>query len=380
MNGIVDLLGLAVVLSGFYFFIAFFLGLFPEPKIIERFIKKPRVAVLIAMRNEQNYIADCLASLKEQTYSAQLYDVLVLNDASTDDSPQIAKRFTEENSHIKLIDVKDSYAGLTGKMNVLTQGLKQINHEIVLITDADCVVPVTWIENMVRYFTDHVGLVGGFTSLFPFREIKISKDSKNLFARVQALDWAFLQTMNAFNSNAGKPISILGNNFGFRLKAYQQVGGFEKIGFSVTEDFALMEAIRRQTDWKIIHTIDPKTAIYSHPLPDLKSFFQQRLRWIKGGRSMRPWGYFVTIFSVITHLAVIANLLLNQVSLFNLVPFLLLFTADLMVLLKPLRRLKIMGLLKDFLFFEIFYFVYLLIFSVFGIFNTDVIWKDRKLN
>ena len=95
---------------------------------------------------------------------------------------------------------------------------------------------------------------------------------------------------------------------------------------------------------------------------------------------MRPWGYFVTIFSVITHLAVIANLLLNQVSLFNLVPFLLLFTADLMVLLKPLRRLKIMGLLKDFLFFEIFYFVYLLIFSVFGIFNTKVIWKDRKLN
>ena len=207
MNGIVDLLGLAVVLSGFYFLIAFFLGLFPEPQIIERFTKKPRVAVLIAMRNEQNYIADCLASFKEQTYPAQLYDVLVLNDASTDDSPQIAKRFAEENSHIKLIDVKDSYAGLKGKMNVLAQGLKQIDHEIVLITDADCVVPNTWIENMVRYFTDHVGMVGGFTSLFPFGKLKISNNSKNLFARVQALDWAYLQTMNAFISNAGKPIS-----------------------------------------------------------------------------------------------------------------------------------------------------------------------------
>ncbi len=379
MNGMDWLLQLAWILSGLYFLIAFVLSLFPEPKRIKKLTKKPRVAVLVAMRNEEKYIADCLKSLSEQTYPAELYDVLVLNDSSTDASPRIAEQFSEKFDQIKVVDITSSYANLKGKMNVLAQGLKQVEHDIVLITDADCVVPKTWIENMVHYFGDNIGLVGSFTSLFPFGNLKISKINRSLFARVQALDWAFLQTMNVFNSNAGKPISILGNNFGFRLKAYQQVGGFEQIGFSVTEDFALMEAIRCQTDWKIIHIIDPRTAIYSHPLPNFKSFFHQRLRWVHGGKSMRPWGYFVTFFSVFTHLALLINWVLRPDAIITFVPFFFLFAADLRVLLTPLRRLKITNLLKDFFFFELFYFAYLLIFGVAGLFSRKVIWKEREL-
>ncbi|NOX88068.1 MAG: glycosyltransferase, partial [Calditrichaeota bacterium] len=261
---------ITLIFAILYLTIALILLAFPQPKA--RKVKaRVRVAVLIAMRNEQEYIADCLTSLSRQDYDPAFFDVFILDDRSADRSPEIARKFTRRFSNFHLISVKNDLPGLKGKMNVLAQGLKLIDHELVLITDADCAAPKTWISRMVSYFSPGVGMVGALTVLYPFDEIAVSDPQKNLFAKVQALDWIFLQTLASANSNAGKPITILGNNFAFRKKTYEQVGGFEAIGFSVTEDFALMEAVRKKTSWKIIHTLDPENSIYSHPSPDLRS-------------------------------------------------------------------------------------------------------------
>ncbi len=369
---------LALSLAGFYLLIVLSLHLFPEPRPFNALQQFPKVAILIAVRNEEKYLTDCLSSLEKQTYPDEFYDVFVLNDRSDDQSPIIANNFVQKNKNFFLINIKKDEAGLKGKMNALAQGLKKLEHDIVLITDADCVVPATWIERTVHYFTPRVGLVGSFTCLYPFDDLRPTNVETHLFARIQALDWAFLQSMNFLNSNAGKPVSVLGNNFAFRLKAYREVGGFEKIGFSVTEDFALMEAIRKKTHWHIRHTIDPENAIYSHPLENLKNFVQQRLRWIKGGRKMRPWGYCITFFSVITHLIIIMNVILNLNIWFSYLPFIPLFMADFLVLQKPLKRLKLTKLFKDFFAFEIFYFFYLIFFSLRGLMPLTIEWKGRK--
>ncbi|MHB2155381.1 glycosyltransferase [Calditrichota bacterium GD2] len=371
------LLVIALFLAFFYLGLTIALSLFPAPSALTE-SSKLRVAVLIAMRNEENFIGDCLTALAKQTYPADLYDVFVLNDGSTDRSPMIAEQFARQNSNFHVLHIKENYAGLRGKMNVLAQGLQKIDHPLVLITDADCVVSQTWIERMTRYFSPEVGMVGGFTSLFPFGKLNITQPELSFFARIQALDWAYLQAMAALNSNAGKPISILGNNFAFRLEAYRQVGGFERIGFSVTEDFALMEAIRKQTQWKIIHTIDPLNAVYSHPLPNFKSFFQQRLRWIAGGKKMRPWGYFVTLFSAVTHLTTLIALFFNFTYWAVWLAPTFLMAADFFVLFAALKKLTLRQLLKYFAGFEMFYFFYLIAFSLLSAAPLKVEWKGRR--
>ncbi len=372
------LLQLTFGLAVLYAVLTFVLSRFPPPQPQNQTPFK--VAVLIAMRNEENVIADCLNSLQQQTYPTSQFEVFVLDDASTDASVPIATQFVKNNSNFHLLKITTPVAQLTGKMNVLAQGLRHLDHDLVLITDADCVVPPTWIERMVSYFEEQVGMVGGFTCLFPFDELNITRPKTGFWAKVQALDWAYLQAMAAFNSNAGKPISILGNNFAFRLKAYKEVGGFEKIGFSVTEDFALMEALRKQTQWKIVHTLDAQNTVYSHPLPDLKSFFRQRLRWIKGGKAMRPWGYFVTFFSTLTHFFVLLALFWHFSNVQFWVALGLLFISDFFTLLQPLKTLRLTHLLKTFWGFEIFYFAYLLIFSVLSFLPLKISWKDRSLS
>ncbi len=370
---------ITLIFAILYLTIALILLAFPQPKA-QKIKPRMRVAVLIAMRNEQEYIGDCLTSLSRQDYDPEFFDVFILDDRSADRSPEIAREFTGRFSNFHLISVKNELPGLKGKMNVLAQGLKQIDHELVLITDADCVAPKTWISRMVSYFSPEVGMAGALTVLYPFDESAVSNPQKNLFAKVQALDWIFLQTLASANSNAGKPITILGNNFAFRKETYEQVGGFEAVGFSVTEDFALMEAVRKKTSWKIIHTLDPENSIYSHPSPDLRSFFRQRYRWIKGGKSVRPWGLFILSFSVITHLLILVSSLLSIANLFTVLSLFILLTTDFAILTAPLKKLRLVALLKHFIWFELFYFAYLLVFGVFFFLPLKVRWKGRNLS
>ena len=112
-----------------------------------------------------------------------------------------------------------------------------ISGEIILVTDADCQVNPGWAEAIVAHFTPETGMVGGVTLL------EYPKDDSGFWARLQALDWLFLQAIASGMTGAGRPVSILGNNFAFRRAAYDETGGFRRIGFSLTEDMALMQAI-----------------------------------------------------------------------------------------------------------------------------------------
>ncbi|NOX88465.1 MAG: hypothetical protein GXO77_05525, partial [Calditrichaeota bacterium] len=138
--------------------------------------------------------------------------------------------------------------------------------------------------------------------------------------------------------------------------------------------------VRKKTSWKIIHTLDPENSIYSHPSPDLRSFFRQRHRWIKGGKSVRPWGLFILSFSVITHLLILLSSLLSITGLFTLLSLLVLLTTDLAILIAPLKKLRLVALLKHFIWFELFYFAYLLVFGVFFFLPVKVRWKGRNLS
>jgi len=337
----------------------------------------PRVAVLIAMRNEEHYIADCLTSLTAQNYPKDKYDVFILDDGSTDRSPSIARAFCARESNFHYQPVAPGVSGLFGKMNALAQGIRKTRHDIIMITDADCVVPSGWISGNVAYFSGDIGMVGHLTVLYPHGRLRPSRAERSLFAEIQALDWLFLQTLAAKNSHMGKPITILGNNFSFRRVAYDQVGGFETLGFSVTEDFALMEAIRKQTHWKVTHTLDPQTAIYSHPVPTLKAFVQQRFRWIRGGRKARPWGIFIMSLAVFTHfsfLLTIANG--HQTSaLWGLLGGVVL--SDFGMLYPTVRKLGLRSLLTFFPLFEIFYWLYSLFFALLYFLPVKVRWKGR---
>lgn len=338
----------------------------------------PRVSVLIAMRNEEKNIAHCLEAFEKQTYPDGLFKICIIDDQSDDESPAIARSFTERYDHFEMRTITEEKYGLRGKMNALAQAMEDTDSDIILITDADCIVPRDWIRTFVSYFQENVGLVGGFTLLYPLPDRSVPKKRFGLFDKIQALDWAFLQIVGAYCSYTGKPAAVLGNNFGFRKAAYDEVGGFKKIGFSVTEDYALMRAIKNTGHWKIHQTLDPENTIFSFPVHSLKAFYTQRKRWVTGGKSADLWTYFLMLQTVFIHAALIISLFIHGALLWKGILWAIILGFDYYILSTELNRFRLYSLKRYFLFFELFYFLYTIFFGIVSVFPSRVSWKGRS--
>lgn len=337
---------------------------------------RPRVSVLVAARNEERHLPACLQALVQSNYPAAQLEILVIDDRSTDQTRQIAASFAQRYSCVRVLALTQRLAGMSGKASALCQGLAHATGEIILVTDADCLVPSTWVAAMVRHFTPQTGLVGGFTLLSPFHTLRPAQATDHLYGRVQTLDWMFLLTIGAGAAGWGKPVSILGNNFGFRRQAYEQVGGYRVIGFTIIEDFALMQKIVRETAWQVRFPLEAAAAIYSFPPASWREFLRQRQRWAAGGKEMGllAKSLMVVGFSVQLGLALAAVLAPALLA----AGLLLKLGSDFMLLWRCAAALRAQPLLRSFLFFELYFFLYSFALAPTIMLPATVHWKGVR--
>lgn len=372
-----------VLLSiGFYVCVALLLAcgtIFFTPPPSKPNTALPQVTILLAARNEERRLPDCLASLLQSDYPTDKLQIVIVNDRSTDRTSEIAAAFARRDERIHVLMLSQRLSNMSGKASALCQGMKHARGEIVLLTDADCIVPPTWVAAMVAQFSPEVGLVGGFTLLSPtpaLRRIIPPSHREQLFAKIQTLDWMYLLTVGAGAAGLGKPVSILGNNFGFRREAYEQAGGYEKLDFSIIEDFALMSKIVRTTNWRVRFSLDAATTIFSFPSPTWREYIQQRMRWAAGGKEVGWFAKLLMIVAFLAHLAVVLAAFISlSIALFGL---LLILLADGALLWRCATRLQCKSLLKYFPLFEIYFVVYSLVLAVTVLFPTTVNWKGRR--
>ena len=333
------------------------------------------VSVLVAARNEEKYLPACLEALTRSDFPQEKFEILVIDDRSTDRTLPIAEMFAQRHSNVRVVPLTHRLSGMSGKASALCQGLAHATGDLILITDADCIVPPSWISAMAQHFTPDTGLVGGFTLLTPLRgqTRAPSPSHDNLFAKIQTLDWMYLLTAGAGAAGWGKPVSILGNNFGFRRAAYDHVGGYEAIGFTIVEDFALMQKIVRDTKWRVRFPLDPTAAIYSFPPATWRDFFHQRQRWAAGGKEM---GWLAKFLMILAFCALAAIVLAGFISWkLLLVGLAAKLFMDALLLWRCAAALRCKPLLRYFLFFEFYFFIYSFMFAPTILLPATVHWK-----
>jgi cellulose synthase/poly-beta-1,6-N-acetylglucosamine synthase-like glycosyltransferase len=326
----------------------------------------PYVSVIVAARNEEQNLPECLASLAAQSYPTDCYEVIVANDGSTDRTAQICERFAAEHPNFRTFCTKEDPT-LTGKPNALAQAIELSKGEIILITDADCRVPATWVEFTAKRFSPDVGLVGGMTL----------QESNTRFGGVQSLDWALILGIASSSTALGNPLGSIGNNLSFRRKAYDEVGGYRNIAFSVTEDYSLVQAIIRTGKWNYLYPIDDRVLVESKPCPTVRAIVQQKHRWGKGGLDMKLWGFVIMAVSFGIHAALVWDFLWFNIS-STAVVLLVKMIADYAFLYRILFRLKKTDQLKYFYWFEFYYALYVLVLPFLVFFGGKVDWKGRR--
>jgi cellulose synthase/poly-beta-1,6-N-acetylglucosamine synthase-like glycosyltransferase len=331
-------------------------------------IKNPHfpATVIVSARNEAENILACLQSLEALDYPENLLEIIVVNDRSEDETEQIITEFIDQKPCFKYFKISKSIPDLSGKASAISQAIEQSQGEIIFITDADCVVPENWIKKTILYFAGQVGMVAGFTLL---------NFSRGTFNNIQNLDWAYLLSVAAGAAGLGIPLTCMGNNFAFRRSAYEMVGGYHGVGFSVTEDFALLKAIARRTSWKIRFAIDRECLVKTKPMISWKDFFNQRKRWAVGGQSVHWLGKLLIGISMVTNFILIGSVIFSQNYSFILSLLLCMFIGDYLLVRSSAKQLNAKLHLKYLPFYRIFFILYSTVLLFDLLFNRKVIWK-----
>jgi len=326
----------------------------------------PKVSVVVAAKDEEKNLPSCIGSLIKIDYPNELIEIIIVNDQSTDATATVIENATKKFKNIIRVDAKESPT-LRGKVNALSQGIDAAKGEYVFLTDADCIVHPTWVRETLKYFGDKTGLVGGVTL--------IANANKTVHG-IQAVDWDFLLSIGAGAATLEKPVACLGNNLVFRKKAYEEVGGYRKIKFSVTEDFALFKAIASSGRWAYSFPMDRLTLVETLPVNSVMEVFSQRKRWATGGKETGLFGFLTLAPGFFFHWLIILSLLF---SIQDFVPFFLLkILSDAIFVFPTLRLYGKIAHLKFMVYFEIYYLMYVAILPFSVYFGKAIMWKGRK--
>jgi cellulose synthase/poly-beta-1,6-N-acetylglucosamine synthase-like glycosyltransferase len=329
-----------------------------------------KVTVIVAARNEENIISRCISSLKNLKYDKSLLEIILVNDKSTDSTKSIMITETKDCSFIKVIDSDDTETkNLKGKANAIDTAIKIAVGDIILMTDADCIVPTEWVRETVNYYTGNVGMVCGFTKIYY---------SNSFFAKLQALDWIYLQSLATCSSGIGSILSCIGNNISFTKSVYQEIGGYEKINFSVTEDLALMRKINSDRKYKVIYPVNPDCAVITEECKTIKELYNQKKRWFKGGIGINFLGWILGFELYAVNLIFIFGYFFLNIYLYFFIVALK-FISELIIILPVYYRLRFRNLIYLFPIFQIYFSIYGLLLPFTFLLGSKINWKERKL-
>jgi 1,2-diacylglycerol 3-beta-glucosyltransferase len=351
----------------------------------------PRIAVLVAARNEEGNLPRCLDALLAQDYPADRIEIYIADDHSTDRTAEVVDHYRvrsgadvslaagyadeaeiDVSPAVHYVAVPDARGDLRGKANAIHAAIQASDHEILLITDADCAPPPGWARGLSRYLSHpDVGVACGLTEVdagYP--------GAPRRLAEVQALDWTFLLAACSALVEAGRPITAMGNNMAIRRAAYEAVGGYPALPFSVTEDYLLFRTIVARTPWRARFPSDPAARNVTLPLESLGEVYEQRRRWARGGMRAPTWVYGAYSLAHLAHLIPLIVLLVNPAA--ALIAIALKVGADLTVMQASLRPRR-SHLMRSFLGWEAYFFAYMTTLPAVLLLFPRIRWKDRKL-
>jgi cellulose synthase/poly-beta-1,6-N-acetylglucosamine synthase-like glycosyltransferase len=230
-------------------------------------------SVVIAARNEHDNITACLDTVLAQSLPEERYEVIVVDDRSTDDTRALAEKAAAGRTGVTVLAVDHLPAGSAPKKHAVSVGVAAARHPVVLFTDADCRVPSSWLESIDRHFAPDVGVVQGITS-YP------SSDDGGFLLAFQAIDFLSHGIVAAGGIGAGLPINSNANNLAIRREALLEAGGYgESAGVVSGDDDLLVQRVWRSRRWRIRFMTDPTGAVETFPQTTIGDMLNQRAKW-----------------------------------------------------------------------------------------------------
>jgi cellulose synthase/poly-beta-1,6-N-acetylglucosamine synthase-like glycosyltransferase len=232
-----------------------------------------KITVIIPARNEDENIKVCLDSIVNQTYPKKLFEVIVVDDHSTDNTAEVVKQFSNEN--VRIISLKDFTTGgpiNSYKKKAIETAIEFANGDLIISTDADCIAGKDWIRAIASFYEDtDAAFIAAPVSF---------KEEPEALKIFQSLDFMTLQGITG--ASVYKKIHSMcnGANLAYEKKVFYEVDGFKNIdSIASGDDMLLMHKIFELYPERVKFLRSKKAIIETAAMDSLKDFFNQRIRW-----------------------------------------------------------------------------------------------------
>ncbi|MEN9685393.1 MAG: hypothetical protein RLZZ28_1179 [Bacteroidota bacterium] len=242
-----------------------------------------RFSVIIPARNEADNIVDCLETVLQQAYPPSLFEVILVNDHSTDATESLVAGLQKRYANLQLINLTDHLNGKqlnAYKKKAIEIAIAASKGDWIITTDADCKVKSEWLAN-------YDGFIRQKDPVFVAAPVMF-KDRMHFLSHFQSLDFISLQGITAAAVSAGFHSMCNGANIAYKKQVFYEVEGFKGIDeLASGDDMLLMHKIRQEYPSRLGYLFSKEAIVETEPMPDWKSFLQQRIRWASKAETYR---------------------------------------------------------------------------------------------
>lgn len=245
----------------------------PEFILPEHFEPSTKITVIIPARNEEENIATCVRSILANDYPKELYEIIVMDDHSADNTYEVVQSLDEPNVRcLKLKDFLNGEVLNAYKKRAIEIAIGNSNGELIITTDADCIAERNRLRNIAAlYETENPVMIIG--------SVKFVID-KSLLSVFQSLDFMSMQGITAAAHRLKLGNMCNGANLAFSKKAFYEVGGYKDIDHLASgDDYLLLMKMQNRFPGKIAYIKARDTVVSTAPQPTWKGFLNQRIRW-----------------------------------------------------------------------------------------------------
>lgn len=236
---------------------------------LENDLQKRNITIIVAFRDEEKVIHHLIHSLIHLNYHKDKHEVILMDDHSEDNSFNVVKSLIYDRPNFKLVRL---YEGSYGKKAAIGQAVEVAKGEIIVTTDADCEVPMNWLDKINDAFNNEkTNLAFGGVRLKP---------NKSFFSSLQAIEFTSLIGSMAAALGLGSFIMGNGANLSFRKAAFQYVKGYEgNAEIPSGDDEFLARKILKSFPGSLYFINEAEAVVSSRPMTSLTHFISQRIRW-----------------------------------------------------------------------------------------------------
>jgi len=328
------------------------------------------ISLVIACRNEQYHLTSLLQAIALQNYAKDLFEVIIIDDHSTDRSVEIAAEFNDiRNFHI--ICNKG-----TGKKQALRTGIEAARGNLIITTDADCRMEANWIRTIAAFYEKN-------TPDMIICPVQI-ESTPQIFGRFQELEFLSLQGITAACALSEDATMCNGANIAFTREAYLNHSADLHDEINSGDDIFLLHSLKKENNRKILWLESIDSMVTTESSPTLGSFFEQRSRWLSKGKAYKDRSTIVlgivTFMTIVLLFVYLTGSLINT-HLFSVLLMILILKSvpDFLILLNTSTRYKRRSLMKWFLPAQLIYPFYVLSVVSYGlIFRNQASSPSRK--